>query len=139
MVALFIAISLSSFLHHQASSLGSMVGFAFLILLAASIAITIASSGWNMFWRWDRVVVEQFAEIQALITAIALAEIAGLFWPHASTLVGVLAFLLLRRPLRHLFLHVLNMPPEHSRHAVEMAMRPDVSGTPWQDNPSHTR
>ena len=117
-----------------------LIGLVVGALMFGLIGGLIARTGWRMFRRWDRSVVVEYAEIQAFITGIALGKIAGLFWSHATSIaVGFMAFLLVRRGMRRLILHVLGMPPEHSRRAVEMATGSDAMGTPWQDNPAHTR
>jgi hypothetical protein len=122
--------------YHRGLVIGLIVGAVLFSLIGGLIART----GWRMLRRWDNAVVVEYAEIQSFITGIAIGKIAGLYWPHATGIaIGFMTFLLIRRSLRRLVLGILGMPPEHSRQAVEMAMHSDVAGTPWRNNPAHTR
>ena len=117
-----------------------LFGLIAVTLMFSTVGALVARIGWRMFRRWDREVVGEYAELQSLCTAIALGKMVAVAWPSVpAVVIGTVAFLLIRKPIRELLLRVLDMPAPHSRRAVEMAMRSETLGTPWQNNPAHCK
>jgi hypothetical protein len=93
---------------------------------------------WRMFRDWNKSTVQVYSLVQSILTGVAVAQIAKLFWPQFATTIGAFVVLIFGSRLEVFLLRYTGFSKRLPKAEPRKNAGGETDGTPWQNNPAHT-